>query len=90
MSNDVNSLLLASTILGIGGLGLYLYGSSFEKQNDESDSESNENEVNDELNETIEEIEYKNENRHIKSKGNKNLKTKKNKKKLYSGTKRRY
>lgn len=43
--NDSMSILLATTILALGGLGLYMYKSSDEEQKDSNDEDYNEESI---------------------------------------------
>lgn len=91
--NDTMSLLVATAILTIGGVGLYMYKSSDETQNDESDNNedsffnsknffSSEDDDSDVVEEDVSEV-Y--EPKVVRTRGGK---TKRNKKS--AGTKRRY
>ena len=85
--NDTFTLLLATVVLSIGGLGLYIYKSTEENENDTKKGGYNESEIfgtdaeQDDYNEEEDEV-YETKVRSRSSK------TKRNKKGL--GTKRRY
>jgi hypothetical protein len=53
--NDVKSLLIATTVLAIGGLGLYMYKNSDESSFEDYD-ENNENEYNDDISVTEDDL----------------------------------
>ncbi len=91
--NDVKSLLIATTVLAIGGLGLYMYKSedsdvNFDDQidddNSETESESG-SETGSELDSVLEELDYDD----YKPKEKKNGGTKKNSKKN-TGTRKKH
>jgi len=79
--SDVKSLLIATTVLAIGGLGLYMYKSEDSEldYNDDDFSESGsetESELESELNSELEELDYEDYKPKEKNKG-----TRKNNKK---------
>jgi hypothetical protein len=85
--NDIMSLVLMTTVLAAGGLGLYMYKSSDENQKGGSDY--NEDELFNSFNNTIDENENIDDEIYQSKIKVKNGKTKRNRR-SNTGTKRRY
>jgi len=81
MNNDTITLFLATSILAVGGLGLYIFNTNKEQNGDDNDDLINVNEEdnNEVVNEYVEPIQKQ-----------KQVKTKKVRKVQFKGTKRRY
>lgn len=83
--NDIKSLLIATTVLAIGGLGLYMYKSEDSEELDYNDDFSETSSKSDEEELDLEELDYDD----YKPKKNKKEGTKKNTKKN-GGTRKKY
>jgi hypothetical protein len=82
MNNDTITLFLATSILAVGGLGLYIFNTNKEQNGYDNDDLTNDNEQEDNnelVNEYVEPIQKQ-----------KQVKTKKVRKVQFKGTKRRY
>jgi hypothetical protein len=78
MNNDTITLFLATSILAVGGLGLYIFNTNKEQNGDDNDDLININEEDNII-----------ENEYVEPK-QKQVKTKKVRKVQFKGTKRRY
>ena len=81
MNNDTITLFLATSILAVGGLGLYIFNTNKDQNGNEDDEPINDNEEN-----TNNEI----ENEDSEPQKQKSVKTRKVRKVHFKGTKRRY
>jgi hypothetical protein len=80
MNNDTITLFLATSILAVGGLGLYIFNTNKEQNDGDNDDLINENQEDSIIeNEYVEPIQKQ-----------KTVKTKKVRKVQFKGTKRRY